>query len=127
MTDNPDNVPLGNSISVLSGFPFVSAQFTDRIGKPLIRIRDLLRSRTETNFAGDFDPAFLISRDDVLIGMDGDFNVVRWNGPEALLNQRVCKVSSASDELDGRFLYWWLKPNVENIHRRTPQTTVRHL
>ena len=127
MSDCPDNTPLGNSISVLSGFPFPSAQFTEGIGKPLIRIRDLIGSRTETNFVGDFDPAFLIRHDDVLIGMDGDFNVVRWKGPEALLNQRVCKVSSASDEIDERFLFWWLKPHIQIVHRRTPQTTVRHL
>ncbi|MCB1062117.1 MAG: restriction endonuclease subunit S [Verrucomicrobiae bacterium] len=59
--------------------------------------------------------------------MDGDFNVVRWDGPEALLNQRVCKVTSSSSDLDGRFLYWWLQPHLERIHRRTPQTTVKHL
>lgn len=127
MSDCPDNTPLGNSISVLSGFPFPSAQFTEGIGKPLIRIRDLIGSQTETHFVGDFDPAFLIRRDNVLIGMDGDFNVVRWKGPEALLNQRVCKVSSASDEIDERFLFWWLKPHIQIVHRRTPQTTVRHL
>jgi type I restriction enzyme S subunit len=127
MSDCPDTAPLGNSISVLSGFPFPSAQFTEGIGKPLIRIRDLVGSRTETNFVGDFAPAFLIGYDDVLIGMDGDFNVVRWKGPEALLNQRVCKVSPASDELDERFLFWWLKPHIQIVHRRTPQTTVRHL
>jgi type I restriction enzyme S subunit len=127
MSDSTNNTTIGNAITILSGFPFPSAQFTDRPAKPLIRIRDLLAGRTETNFEGVFDPVFLVHRDDVLIGMDGDFNVVRWKGPEALLNQRVCKVNSASEEIDERFLYWWLKPHVETINRRTPQTTVRHL
>jgi type I restriction enzyme, S subunit len=127
MSNSTNNATIGNAITILSGFPFPSAQFTDRPAKALIRIRDLLAGRTETNFEGDFDPVFLVRRDDVLIGMDGDFNVVRWKGPEALLNQRVCKISSASEEIDERFLYWWLKPHVETIHRRTPQTTVRHL
>jgi type I restriction enzyme S subunit len=128
MIDTIDEIePLASSISVLSGFPFPSAQFTNRFGKPLIRIRDLLGSKIETNFVGDFDPIYLISRDDILIGMDGDFSVVRWKGPEALLNQRVCKVKSASKKIDEGFLYWWLQPHVELIHHRTPQTTVRHL
>ena len=48
-------------------------------------------------------------------------------GAPALLNQRVCKVQSISDDLDQNFLYWHLKPHIENIHRKTPQTTVRHL
>lgn len=118
---------LERSISVLSGFPFPSAQFTAALGKPLIRIRDLLNHSTETNFVGVFDPVFLVRQGDILIGMDGDFNVVRWKGPEALLNQRVCKVSSSDSEIDDRFLYWWLQPNIIAIHQRTPQTTVRHL
>jgi type I restriction enzyme S subunit len=122
-----DGASLGNSIVVLSGFPFPSAEFTTREGKPLIRIRDLVTGTTETNFRNSFDPSYLIRRGDILIGMDGDFNVVRWPGPEALLNQRVCKVSANSPEIDGQFLYWWLKPHVVAIHRRTPQTTVRHL
>jgi type I restriction enzyme S subunit len=127
MSDSSDTPPLADTISVLSGFPFPSAQFTDDVGKPLIRIRDLGSTGTETNFTGHFDPAFLIRPDDVLIGMDGDFNVVRWKGPEGLLNQRVCKVSSISPEIDARFLFWWLQPHIETIHRRTPETTVRHL
>ena len=123
-----DGASLGNSIVILSGFPFPSAEFTTREGKPLIRIRDLMTGgTTETNFRTSFDSSYLIQRGDILIGMDGDFNVVRWPGAEALLNQRVCKVSANSPELDGQFLYWWLKPHVVAIHRRTPQTTVRHL
>jgi type I restriction enzyme S subunit len=122
-----DASSLEGSIAVLSGFPFPSAQFTTAPGKPLIRIRDLLSPSTETNFVGEFDPTFLVQRDDILIGMDGDFSVVRWKGPEALLNQRVCKVSVTDNRIDGRFLYWWLQPHIAAIHRRTPQTTVRHL
>src|SRR5882672_1326915 len=109
---------LERSISVLSGFPFPSAQFTVALGKPLIRIRDLLNHSTETNFVGVFDPVFLVRQGDILIGMDGDFNVIRWKGPEALLNQRVCKVSSSDSEIDDRFLYWWLQPHIIAIHRR---------
>jgi type I restriction enzyme S subunit len=118
---------LDGSISVLSGFPFPSVQFTTAAGKPLIRIRDLHTHLTETNFVGEFDPVFLVQRDDILIGMDGDFSVVRWKGPEALLNQRVCKVSVTGSKISDRFLYWWLQPHISAIHRRTPQTTVRHL
>lgn len=76
---------------------------------------------------GRYDPAYLIEKGDVLIGMDGDFEVHRWAGDIALLNQRVCKVEAATRQVDQGFLYWYLKPRVAEIHRRTPQTTVRHL
>ncbi|OAI29983.1 hypothetical protein A1356_22675 [Methylomonas koyamae] len=70
---------------------------------------------------------YLIKNGDILIGMDGDFEVHRWGGENALLNQRVCKVEAATPEIDSGFLYWYLKPEIAAIHQRTPQTTVRHL
>ncbi|RQO59692.1 restriction endonuclease subunit S [Paucibacter sp. KBW04] len=118
---------LGQNIKVLSGFAFPSEGFNQLVGLPLIRIRDLASSDTEVRFKGRYDPTYLIKKGDVLIGMDGDFEVHRWTGEIALLNQRVCKVEAATRELDQRFLYWYLKPRVAEIHRRTPQTTVRHL
>ncbi|MFN7431216.1 MAG: restriction endonuclease subunit S, partial [bacterium] len=118
---------LGDSIHVLSGCPFNSGAFNTNSGMPLIRIRDLLRGATETFFRGTFDHAYIVRAGDVLIGMDGDFHVVRWPGPDALLNQRVCRITSRSGGLDAGFLYWWLQPAVAQVHRRTPETTVRHL
>ncbi|AFO92721.1 restriction endonuclease subunit S [Phaeobacter inhibens] len=118
---------LGQKVEVLNGFAFPSSGFTTEDGLPLVRIRDIASGQTEVNFRGKFDPAYLLANGDVLIGMDGDFLVSRWSGGDALLNQRVCKVTSISSEVDQRFLYWFLQPHIEDIHRKTPQTTVRHL
>lgn len=122
-----ENKTLLSEIDILSGFPFASENFTTDIATPLIRIRDLLSGEIQTYYHGVFDRTYLVNQGDILIGMDGDFSVVRWKGEPALLNQRICKISSISKELDSQFLYWWLKPHIEEIHRKTPQTTVRHL
>ncbi|MCO5367453.1 restriction endonuclease subunit S [Pseudomonas alliivorans] len=123
-----DKAPLLNGkIEVLSGFAFPSSGFNQLNGLPLIRIRDLGGSTTEVRFRGAYDPAYRVSKGDLLVAMDGDFEVHRWEGEDALLNQRVCRISSASREIDQGFLYWYLKPKIAEIHRRTPQTTVRHL
>jgi len=123
-----DKAPLLNGkIEVLSGFAFPSNGFNQLDGLPLIRIRDLGGSTTEVRFRGAYDPAYRVSKGDLLVAMDGDFEVHRWEGEDALLNQRVCRISSASREIDQGFLYWYLKPKIAEIHRRTPQTTVRHL
>lgn len=123
-----DKAPLLNGkIEVLSGFAFPSSGFNQLDGLPLIRIRDLGGSTTEVRFRGAYDPAYRVSKGDLLVAMDGDFEVHRWEGEDALLNQRVCRISSASREIDQGFLYWYLKPKIAEIHRRTPQTTVRHL
>jgi len=79
-------------------------------------------------YCGRYDKQYLIHRGDLLIGMDGDFLVEKWRGDEALLNQRVCKlVAKPSGRIDQAYLYYLLEPEIEAIHRRTPQTTVRHL
>lgn len=127
MSDSSGPRTLGSAIHFLSGFAFSSAGFDSINGLPLIRIRDLGGVTTAVRFNGAFDQNFLIRDGDILIGMDGDFEVHQWLGGEALLNQRVCKVEPISDEIDRRFLFWYLKPNVAGIHRKAPQTTVRHL
>jgi type I restriction enzyme S subunit len=118
---------LRGKVNVLSGFAFPSAGFKQAEGMPLIRIRDLDGSSTEVRFQGKYDSTYIVRTGDVLIGMDGDFEVRRWSGDAALLNQRVCKVTATGSALDSGFLYWYLKPQIAAIHRKTPQTTVRHL
>ena len=127
MSESSAQRTLSSAVHILSGFAFSSAGFDSIDGLPLVRIRDLGGVTTAVRFKGTFDRDFLIRDGDILIGMDGDFEVHRWLGGEALLNQRVCKVEPISDEIDRRFLFWYLKPNVAGIHRKAPQTTVRHL
>lgn len=118
---------LGDHAEVLSGFPFPSEGFSQEEGVPLIRIRDLLADKVETYFIGPYPDEFVIDDGDILIGMDGDFNIVRWTKGKALLNQRVCKVFTSTAELDNGYLFWLLAPELQNIHQKTPQTTVKHL
>ena len=86
-------VPLDQVAAILNGFPFPSAQFTNETGTPLLRIRDILSSETETYFNGEYDSNFLIEPGDLVVGMDGDFNSTLWRGRQSLLNQRVCKLT----------------------------------
>ena len=58
--------------------------------------------------------------------MDGDFNVARWKGGTALLNQRVCCLRPR-DSIDGQFLYYSLSFPLKVINDLTYSTTVKHL
>lgn len=119
---------IGSHITFLSGFPFTSEYFDQQEGIQLIRIRDLMESNEKTYYKGTFDARWLIKPGDILIGMDGDFNVVRWQGDEALLNQRILKVEVKPDGLiDQGFFFYWCAPYLEKIHNRTSATTVKHL
>ena len=70
-----DVVPLRTVATVINGFPFKSALFDPIEGHPLVRIRDLNSPTCEAFYTGDFNEAASISSEDLLIGMDGDFNV----------------------------------------------------
>src|ERR1700722_12487604 len=84
-------VPLKNVARVVNGYPFNSELFDQSEGHPLIRIRDLNSSTCEAFYKGEFIETAEITSRDVLVGMDGDFNVGRWVGMgRALLNQRMC-------------------------------------
>jgi len=112
--------------SVLSGFAFKSNFFADA-GMPLIRIRDVVRGFTETCYAGDYDEKYVVQNGEILIGMDGDFNLEYWEGGPALLNQRVCKVTPDESVLNKVFLYYFLPLKLKEIWEATPYVTVKHL
>jgi len=119
---------LDNHVDILSGFAFKSENFNDRReGLPLVRIRDVVPGVSDTYYSGEYSSEFLLSDGDLLIGMDGDFNRARWSGGQALLNQRVCKITAKSESLDQGYLYHFLPKALDKIHAETPAVTVKHL
>lgn len=124
-----EEILIGNEINVLSGAPFDSKKFNqERKGIPIIRIRDILHSTITTYYSGNFSEFFLIKKGDILISMDGDFHIAKWNNINAILNQRILKVSQKKDaRIEVEYFYYFLKPFLSKIHRITPATTVKHL
>lgn len=122
-----ERVRLGEIANVQNGFAFKSELFDRDIGTPLIRIRDVNSSETEHRYNGPFDPAYLVRRGDILVGMDGDFKAAHWGGDEALLNQRVCRLSLKTADYDERFFFLCLQPFLNAINAETSSTTVKHL
>jgi type I restriction enzyme S subunit len=120
---------VGEHVGFLSGFPFSSELFHNEDGVRLIRIRDLLGAGENVIFfSGQFDPRWLVRDGDTLIGMDGDFHVVRWRSGRALLNQRILKVEPRNNSgITGDYFYHWVGPRLLEIHGRTAATTVKHL
>ncbi len=129
MRDNWNELIIGDEITLLNGFPFNSSYFNDeKVGKPLIRIRDLLKSTQETYFSGKYSDNFLINKGDILVGMDGDFHIVKWKNSPSLLNQRILKIGNKKgSKINIDFLFYYLQPFLLHIHNITAATTVKHL
>jgi type I restriction enzyme S subunit len=122
-------VNMGKLVSMKSGFPFDSKRFSPEPDekRPLIRIRDIVKGETETFTDEDCPDEYIIKAGEILIGMDGDFNVAKWRSTDALLNQRVCCIESNSELLLGDFLYYYLPDPLKKINDATPSVTVKHL
>ncbi|MDX2206754.1 MAG: restriction endonuclease subunit S [Gemmatimonadales bacterium] len=120
-------VPLKQLARVVNGYPFDSELFDANEGVPLVRIRDLNEAETATRYKGPFVEAAAISANDVLVGMDGDFNIGRWRGDGvALLNQRMCCVRGSTPAIT-RLLEYVLPVPLKVINDTTYATTVKHL
>ena len=111
---------------ILNGYPFDSESFTNEVALPLVRIRDLNAQTTEVFYDGPEVPEAVIDMGDIIIGMDGDFNVARWKGGRALLNQRMCCLRPCS-EIEGQLLSYLLPFPLKVINDLTYSTTVKHL
>lgn len=120
-------VRLNEIASVQNGHPFDSELFSVTDGFPLIRIRDVGRGKTEHFYTGPCLDDFIVKRGDILIGMDGDFKAARWNSNDALLNQRVCRISLVSALYDEKFLFLCLQPYLNAVNAETSSVTVKHL
>jgi type I restriction enzyme S subunit len=112
--------------TVINGYPFESEYFVRGDGAPLVRIRDLNSATTEVSYIGPVVENAWIGPGDVIVGMDGDFNVARWNGGRALLNQRMCCVRPNASA-DARFIAYLLPLALKVINDLTYSTTVKHL
>lgn len=108
------------------GFAFDSSKFSDNEGIPLIRIRDVVRGFSETYTTEECSVDYVINDGDMLIGMDGEFNIAHWRGGKAYLNQRVCKLIP-TDEVDALYLYYFMPKALKVIEDKTPFVTVKHL
>lgn len=120
-------VPLRSVAKIINGYPFPSGGFNSTKGTPVARIRDVVRGRSETYFEGIEVTNALIGDGDILVGMDGDFNLGCWRGGRALLNQRVCKIAVDAAQLDYRYLAYVLPGYLKLINDNTPSLTVKHL
>ena len=109
------------------GYAFDSTGFTeDSSYPPLVRIRDVKRGYSETYFVGEYPEEYILHAGDLLIGMDGEFNIARWKSRDALLNQRVCKIT-AKEGTNEEYLRFALSKALKEIESRTAFVTVKHL
>ncbi len=119
-------VRLSDVCTIQYGYAFNSAKFSTEVGVPLVRIRDVVRGYSETYTSEKCTDDYIVHDGDMLIGMDGEFNVAFWKGGKAYLNQRVCRLVPL-DVVDKVYLFYYMRKVLKEIENRTPFVTVKHL
>lgn len=83
----------------------------------MIRIQNVSTSdSTFLYWDQPFDHRFLIHEGDMLLTLSGSFRTTIWDGPKALLNQRIVKIAPLS-QLDSRYLLHFLSRKLGDIER----------
>jgi len=122
-----DTIEVGCVCRIESGCPFESAFFNEKEGVPLIRIRDVHSGRSETLYSGPYEEKYLVNNGDLLVGMDGEFRVRKWQAGMGLLNQRVCRLVPDEKQMDRDFVHFSIGIPLKKIEDYTPYTTVKHI
>jgi len=112
---------------VTYGYAFKSSLFnTDGLGKPVVRIRDVLSGVSKTFSTEEPNKKYLVENGDILIGMDGDFHMGFWVGGQAYLVQRVARFRAKKD-IGTYLLFLSLIDPIKDFNSTITGTTVAHL
>ena len=109
------------------GYAFDSSYFTeDSSYIQIVRIRDVKRGFSKTHYSSIFPVEYVIHKGDLLVGMDGEFNIAKWQSSDALLNQRVCKLT-AKEGMNKEYLRYAMIKALKDLENKTSFVTVKHL
>jgi type I restriction enzyme, S subunit len=117
---------VGDLVELTNGFPFSSDRFGLSEGLPLVRIRDLFSDEFATFVSGPVPDPVVLRDGDIVIGMDGDFELTVWQRGPAALNQRLCLLRPRAG-VAARFIAYALPRHLRVLNDLTYATTVKHL
>ena len=118
-----------DELSVQYGFPFSTELFTEEVTNiPVIRIRDILDNSISAYSYEDVDEKYKLQKQDLLVGMDGNFHMNYWNDNISYLNQRSvrlrAKVNSTVSIVQAKYD---IAPYIKAKELRAKGSTVGHL
>ena len=109
------------------GFPFNGSRFNNEgRGNPIIRIRNIPESITNDYTDEMADKKYVVQRGDLLVVMDGEFHINHWQGDDAYLVQRVCRIKAKASLLQS-YLAHAIRTPVKHFESILMGATVGHL
>ena len=118
-----------DELSVQYGFPFSTKLFTEELTNiPIVRIRDILENSVSTYSKETTDEKYKLKKQDLLIGMDGNFHMNYWNDNTSYLNQRSVRLRAKTNSTVSIVqAHYDISPYIKAKELRTKGSTVGHL
>ena len=118
-----------DELSVQYGFPFSTELFTeDPTSIPVVRIRDILVNSVSAYSEEEVDEKYKLQKQDLLVGMDGNFHMNYWNDNVAYLNQRSVRLRAKSKSTVSIMQAKYdIAPYIKAKELRAKGSTVGHL
>ena len=122
-------IPLFQGVDVQYGFPFSTDLFTEQqTDIPVVRIRDILNGSVSAYSNEDIEDKYQLNKEDLLIGMDGNFHMNYWHNDTAYLNQRSVRLRAKSNSsISIMQTMYDLKPYIKAKEENAKGSTVGHL
>ena len=120
-------VKLSRMADFLFGYPFDSSRFNSNgEGRRIVRIRNVKDGYSNDFTTEDAPSEYIIRNGDLLIGMDGYFDMNIWVGGDAYLVQRSCRVK-AKDSIYQGYVRRFIAPPIKQLEKTLLGATVAHL
>ena len=114
-------------VKVQYGYAFDGSLFNaNGNGTPIVRIRNIPNGTTADYTTEDADPQYVVHNGDILVGMDGEFHINSWSGPDAYLVQRTCSFRPNNSNMKGYLLQAIYEP-IKYFESTVVGATVAHL
>lgn len=120
---------LTDEIELQYGFPFSTELFTEQVTSvPVVRIRDILDNSVSAYTTEEVDERYLLQKQDLLIGMDGNFHMNYWTDNISYLNQRSVRLRAKnSSNVSIVQAKYDIQPYIKAKEERAKGSTVGHL
>ena len=120
---------LGGLTLITQGFAFSSGDYSknEEDGPPLIKIGDIGSNSPEVFIKGAFDASYLVKPGELLLGLSGSIKCARWEGPVALLNQRIARILPTIADLTDGWLFLAVDRCLDKWKSETSKLTVQNI
>ena len=118
-----------DELSVQYGFSFSTELFTEEpTNIPIVRIRDILENSVSAYSEEEVDEKYKLQKQDLVIGMDGNFHMNYWNDNISYLNQRSVRLrTKPKSTVSIMQAKYDIAPYIKAKELRAKGSTVGHL